>query len=472
MTENETRWAIVGGGMLGVATAWKLIQRGETNVTLIEAGDQLGGLTSAWQLGDVRWDRFYHVTLLSDTKLREFLADMELEQEIEWVQTRTGFYSNGKLYSLSSSLEFLLFPVLNLYQKFRLGSTIFFGSKIKNWKALESIPVDVWLKKWSGRSTFEKIWLPLLKSKLGDAYQRVSAAFIWSYIDRMYKARRSGMKREMFGYVPGGYDRILETASRRMRESGATIRSNSPVTSIQQDATTGELKITYGRQQTATETFDRVILTIPSPAIDSALPALNEEERARLADVEYLGVVCTSLLLKEPLGGYYVTNVTDDWVPFTGIIEMGSIVKPEKLGGHYLVYLPQYVLADDAAFDESDDSIHERCITTLAKMYPHFDRSTVAAIQTAKARYVMALPTLNYSARRPPIACSVPGVYLLNSCQVTKGNLNVNEVIEMLDEHFDRDVWEKHLEIKHPPTSTSIDGMHAAEQHATTSSLD
>ncbi len=44
-----------------------------------------------------------------------------------------------------------------------------------------------WLRRWSGNSTYEKIWLPLLKAKLGDAYQRASASFIWAYIDRMYK---------------------------------------------------------------------------------------------------------------------------------------------------------------------------------------------------------------------------------------------------------------------------------------------
>ena len=46
-----------------------LAQRG-ARVTLLEAAPQLGGLTSAWRLGDVAWDRFYHVTLLSDSYLR------------------------------------------------------------------------------------------------------------------------------------------------------------------------------------------------------------------------------------------------------------------------------------------------------------------------------------------------------------------------------------------------------------------
>lgn len=442
-TQSDTpqSWAVVGGGMLGLATAWRLAERGQ-KVTLLEAAPELGGLTSAWKLGDTTWDRFYHVTLLSDTRLRAILSEIGLEKEIRWVQTRTGFFSDGKLYSLSSSFDFLKFPPLSLWQKFRLGSTIFFASKLRDWKALERIPVEKWLRKLSGKSTFEKVWLPLLKAKLGDAYKRTSAAFIWSYIDRMYKARRSGMKREMFGYVPGGYRRILQVLGAALEARGATISTSSPVTNVVHDATTNQLQVTCGTgPNQRTQSFDRVVMTAPSPIIDQACAGLNEEERSRLNNAEYLGVICTSLLMDRPLAGYYVTNVIDSWVPLTGIIEMGAIVDPQYLGGHYLVYLPRYLMANDAGFEESDDAIHERCLTTLEKMYPNFDRSQVAAIQTARARHVMALPTLRYSEQLPPVVSSVPGLYLLNSAQVTKGNLNVNETIEIVERELEQSVW-------------------------------
>ena len=436
-----TGWAVVGGGMLGLATAWRLAQRGQ-KVTLLEAAPQLGGLTSCWSLGDVTWDRFYHVTLLSDTRLRALLSEVGLEQEIRWVQTRTGFYCDGQLHSLSSSWEFLRFPPLSLLQKFRLGSTIFYASKLKDWQALERMPVADWLRRLSGRSTYEKIWLPLLKAKLGDAYQRTSAAFIWSYIDRMYKARRSGMKREMFGYVPGGYQRILQTLSDALAKRGVQILTKSPVHQIVYDSNDRHLHVTSGAgDDQVTRKFERVVTTVPSPIISRSCPQLTEDERQRLASAEYLGVVCTSLLLDRPLGGYYVTNITDSWVPLTGVIEMGSIVAPEYLGGNYLVYLPRYLLADDPALAEPDESIHERCLATLEKIYPKFDRSQVKAIQTARAKHVMALPTLNYSRNLPPVVSSVPGLFLLNSAQITKGNLNVNETIEHVEARLEDSVW-------------------------------
>ena len=96
------------------------------------------------------WDRFYHVTLLSDSKLRELLSEIGLEPEMQWIETKTGFYAGGKLLSMSNTAEFLKFPPLNLWERLRLGGTIFYASKIKNWRRLEKLTVEKWLRRWSG----------------------------------------------------------------------------------------------------------------------------------------------------------------------------------------------------------------------------------------------------------------------------------------------------------------------------------
>src|SRR5205814_9275943 len=127
---------------------------------------------------------------------------------------------------------FLRFPPLRLWDKLWLGATIFYASKIRNWRRLERLSVADWLRRWSGRRTFEKIWLPLLRAKLGDNYRKASAAFIWAIIPRMYAARRTGLKKEMFGYVRGGYARILERFGERLRQDGVTLRLGTRVARI------------------------------------------------------------------------------------------------------------------------------------------------------------------------------------------------------------------------------------------------
>ena len=222
MSEKPEKYAIVGGGMLGITLALRLAQSGK-RVTLFEASEHLGGLADAWKIGDVRWDRHYHVTLLSDSYTRKILDEVGLDEEMKWVETKTGVYADGKLHSLSSSWEFLTFKPLSLLSKFRLGLTIFAGSRIRNWKKLEKISVSDWLTKWSGKKVFQRFWLPLLRSKLGDNYKKTSAAFIWATIARLYAARRTGLKRELFGYLPGGYGRLTDALQPHLEKLGVDL---------------------------------------------------------------------------------------------------------------------------------------------------------------------------------------------------------------------------------------------------------
>lgn len=425
---RQERWAVVGGGLLGMTIAHRLAQQGK-DVSLFEGAPQLGGLASAWQLGDVTWDRHYHVTLLSDASLRSLLADLGLEQEMQWVETRTGFYTNGKLYSMSNTLEFLRFPPLHLIDKLRLGATIFYASRVKNWKALEDVLVADWLGRLSGRRTFEKIWLPLLRAKLGENYRQTNAAFIWATIARMYAARRTGLKKEMFGYVPGGYARILKRFGEALTEEKVRIELGQSVRKAY--AVDGGVNVEF--ESGAQESFDQLVLTVPSPVAARACSGLSEKESERLNKVRYQGIICASLLLKKPLADFYVTNITDERVPFTAVIEMSALVDRQQFGGNALVYLPKYVDSDDEAFSLSDEEIEAGFLEALESMYPHFERGDVLSFRVSRVRHVFPLPTLGYSKKLPPVQTSSPHIHILNSAHIINGTLNVNETVQLAE---------------------------------------
>ncbi len=421
-------YGIVGGGLLGLQLARRLRAAGH-RVTVLEAGDRVGGMAAAWELGGVTWDRHYHVILLSDAHVQRLLSDIGLSQEFVGGETRTGFYTDGKLYSLSNSVEFLRFPPLGLVGKLRLGATIVRASRVRDWKGLENVPVVDWLTHWSGRRTTEKIWIPLLKSKLGDSYRDVSAAFIWAIIARMYAARRSGLKTEVFGYVRGGYARILRRLEESLTAAGVELRTGARVAAVE-GLTGGGARVALADGDELR--FDKVVVTAAAPLAAKLLPGLTAAERDRLDGVRYQGIVCASVLLKAPLAGFYVTNITDP-APFTGVIEMTALVDPTELGGRHLVYLPKYVAPDDPLFAEPDESIRERFLAALAKMYPHFDPADVLAFKVSRVRQVFAVSTLGYSGRVPPVATSVPGVYVVNSSQIVNGTLNVTETLQLAD---------------------------------------
>ena len=451
--------AIIGSGFLGLTLALRLVERGDS-VTVFESAQEIGGLASAWQIGDVTWDRHYHVTLLSDSFTRKIVDQLGLGDELNWVETKTGFYTDGKLVSMSNTAEFLKFPPLDLISKLRLGATIFYAARVKDWKALEKISVEDWLTRLSGKKTFEKMWKPLLMAKLGEAYKETSAAFIWATIQRMYAARNSGLKKEMFGYVRGGYARVLKRFEEVLREKGVDIFLNSSVASVakRQD---GKFTVSLIDEKSKiqnpkskidesvppavagglTQEFDSVIFTGPSNIAARIIPQLTDTEKQKLQNIRYQGIVCASVLMKNSLSNFYVTNITDE-TPFTGIIEMSALVDKSEFGGRALVYLPKYVAPDDELFDKTDAEIEETFLTALEKMYPHFDRKTVKAFKISRVRQVFPLPVLDYSAHLPSINTSVDGLYIVNSAHIVNGTLNVNETVQ-LAERFFNDVFVK-----------------------------
>lgn len=428
MKEQKT-WAVIGGGMLGMTLALRLSQKGY-KVTIYESAEKAGGLTSSWQMNEVTWDRFYHVILMSDLNTRKILKEIGLENELNWVETKTGFYSDGKLYSMSNLVEFFKFPPINLIDKFRLGLTIFAASKIKDWQKLEKIPVAEWLTKWSGKRVFEKIWLPLLKAKLGDNYRNTSAAFIWSTIQRMYAARKSGLKKEMFGYVTGGYERINNRFAEHLTEIGVAFKYHSTVKTVNKQIT-GKIEIVS--EDGSTLFFDNVISTLSSKESVKIAHQLSESEKQQHNNIKYLGVICPTVLLKKSISPYYVTNITDNWPPFTGIIEMTALIDKKETKGNHMVYLPKYVNPDDELFNKTDEQLKEIFLGSLYKMYPTLAENDLNFWGVSKARIVFALPTLNYSRQVPGVVTSLDNFYIINSAQIINGTLNVNETVQVAE---------------------------------------
>ncbi len=414
---KSQNWGIIGGGILGMTLAHRLARAGQ-RVTLFEANDQLGGLARPSNVGPVTCDRYYHVILQSDTALRALLREMGLEEQIQWKTTRTGFFVDGQLHSLSNTAEFLRFPPLSLLSKLRLAATIFRASRIRDGRDLEQVPVLEWLSKWSGREATQRIWLPLLRAKLGENWRDTSAAFIWASIARMYAARRTGEKTEVFGRLPGGCGQLLARFAEVLEGEGVTVCTKHRAVSVDRTLT---VRFEGGQSCQA----DRVVITAPPPVVPELCRNLAADERERLLGLRYQGIVCVTLLLSEPLAGFYVTNIADDGLPFTGVIEMS------ELAGHNLVYLPKYVSTDDPLWVQSDEQIRHTFVEALGRVHPSFRPEHVQAANVVRDRHVMAIPTLGYSVRLPSVSTSVPGLHVLNSAHILNGTANVNETVRL-----------------------------------------
>lgn len=416
--------------MLGLCLALRLSQLGH-RVTLIEAGPEIGGLTRCFHDSETSWDRFYHVIDASDAALLGLLGEIGLGDEVQWRTTKTLLFDGTDHHPLNDIFDYLRLPTLGWIEKFRIGLNIAYAGTRTKRGGLESISAEQWLSRWSGSAAYKTLWAPLLKSKLGANYDRVSAAYIWSVIRRFYGAREGRQRTEKFGFVPGGYARVIHRMTQRLTDLGVTIETNRPVRSCRA-GNDGSIEVS---DATSTRSFRRVIATVPGPQACRIIGQADSVTAALHEAIPYQGVVCLSLLVDRPFGGAYMTYITDDTVPFTTIIEMSALTGCEIFGHRHLVYLPRYVPADDALFERDDAEISGEFLAGLTRLYPDFSESQVVTSRLAKARHVMAVPTPGYSKRLPPVRTALPGLTVCNSAHIVDASLSVTEAVALANKY-------------------------------------
>jgi len=422
-------WAVIGGGILGQALALRLRRSGK-RVVLLEAAPDLGGLASAWTVGSVTYDKFYHVILPFDERLLRLLDEIGLGDEVEWKSTQTGFFSEGRLMPLNGAVDYLRLRSIGLVTKLRVAFLLMTAGRITDGAPLEQISVKDWLIRWCGEAGYERLWRPLLRAKLGDNASLASAAFIWSSIRRLYLARKGVKKVEQLGYVRmGGYRRILDALRTELEKSGVEIQTSAPAKRIFQSGGDVCVETPAGLQ-----TFRNVVSTLPTRRNLAVCEGLSPQETSRLQSVVYQGIICASVVLDKPLAGYYLTYLTDETLPFTGIVEMSALTGTDSFDGKTLVYLPRYVTQDDPFWSLEDDDIAAQFIEGLRKVHPDISEKNIVDLRLSRVREVMAVPTIGYRDKAPPTVTSIPGLYFVNSAQIIDGTLNVDATLGVLEQ--------------------------------------
>lgn len=430
---------IIGGGLMGLALAARLGRSGH-EVTVFERAAQPGGLATWHDFGRFIWDRFYHVILPSDAPLIRFLHEIGLGEELRWVATRTGYYVDHHFYGLSNNVEFLKFPPLTLWNKFRLALTILYCGRITDWRRLEKVTVEDWLVRTSGRATFEKFWQPLLLAKLGENYRRVSAVFIWSYIKRLFSARDASAQKEHLGHVRGGYHTVFQRLQALIAKQGGKIRLGVEVQAASPEEGGGIRLQVDGRQ----ESFDKVIFTGPVNVLRQIADQRLVSVPAAGRDVEYLGVICMVLITRRPIIPYYILNIGDERIPFTGVIGMSNLVDTGETSGLHITYLPKYLLSDDPLLRAPDQEIRALFEKGIAQMFPDLTPADIESTHINRAVKVQPLQVLDYSTLVQRPVTRHADFYVLNTAQFVNNTLNNNEVIRTVNgfleecgSHFD-----------------------------------
>ena len=165
---------------LGLATALRLVKAGVA-VTVYERDAQLGGLAGTTDLGGIPVDRYYHVVLPTDDRVRDLAAEVGLgDDAFRFRRTGTGFFQDGRLASMSSARELLTFPGLRPVDKARLAA---FAARCQlkgSYDDLEGLGLEEWLRRRCGARLWDTLWRPLLDSKFDGRFDDLPATYLWA----------------------------------------------------------------------------------------------------------------------------------------------------------------------------------------------------------------------------------------------------------------------------------------------------
>jgi protoporphyrinogen oxidase len=401
--------AIVGGGILGMTAAYRLAQEG-VHVALYERSPDLGGLVGSFEFDGHDVDRFYHVILPTDDRVRGLAEELGLADRFRFRPTKVGFYADGRLFSMTSPKELLTFPLLPPLDRIRLGMFVAGCQLTKDHDELDRKPLLDWLRRRSGSKALERMWAPLLDSKFDGHYDDLPATYIWARTRRMSKTRdRSGA--EVMGWLEGGYQTLIDALERRIVELGGEVHAGSAVEQIAGTNGTAAGIVVDGDLRP----FDFVLCTL-APPMARRLLSPDLLELAPDDHCRYLGVVCLLLRTRRSISPYYHLNITDRRVPLTTVVETTHVVDPDAVGGH-LVYVSKYVDPSSPLHERPADEIEREFLAHARTIFPSLTDDDVLSSVVQRARVTEPVHTLGGAGNLPDMF-SVPNLALASTAHV------------------------------------------------------
>ncbi|MDY7080576.1 MAG: NAD(P)/FAD-dependent oxidoreductase [Chloroflexota bacterium] len=433
---------IIGAGVTGLTAAYDLTKQGHA-VTVYEARPYAGGLAAGFR--DERWewylDRFYHHWFASDADVVGLIEELGSRDRLFFPRPTTSIYYQGRLYPMDSpvpalkfiplaplhrAIRVLQFTPLSLVDRLRFGLVGVYLTLTRNWRPLERITADEWMRRTVGERVYDVMWKPLLISKFGEEHYRdVNMAWMWA---RLYKRTAS------LGYFVGGFQGFVDLLVDQVHAQGGKLRLETGVQAIHPVADDClRLETAVGAAE-----HERVIATCSPQETLRLAPDLASDYAAKLGRLKSMGAVVLILALKHRLtdGQYWINLPKGEGegstsFPFMGLVEHTNYIGPEYYGGDHLVYCGDYLSSEHSYFSYEKEQLLEEYLPGLIRINPDFRCDWIRASWMFTEKYAQPVPTLNHSRNIPALKTPVPGLWMANMSQVYPWDRGTNYAVEM-----------------------------------------
>lgn len=416
--------AVIGAGIGGMAAAYDLARSGHA-VTILESAGQPGGLASGFK--EPHWDwsveKFYHHWFATDRHMLGLINELGWSDQVLFPRPFTVMHYQGKFYPFDAIPQMALFPGLGWgLNKVRFGLVGLYLKLTNNWRALEQVTVDQWMRKWAGEKVYRLMWEPLLIGKFSETYARqVNMAWMWARI----KARTTRL-----GTFQGGFQAFADRFAAHLQQMGVQIQYSTPVYRLEADPAGGiRLVSAQGASQ-----FDQVLSTTAPELLARLAPQLPAAYLDGLLALKSMGAVVMVLALKERLSpeGYYWYNIPKSaGFPYLALVEHTNFVPAEHFGGDHIVYIGDYLETNHEYFQLSQEQLLDMFLPSLTRINPAFQPDWVRKHWLFRTTYAQPVPLVNHSRHIPDLQTPIPGLYFASMSQVYPWDRGTNFAVEI-----------------------------------------
>lgn len=387
---------IIGGGLAGLAAAYKLADRDK--IIIIEKEPELGGMASSYRIDGYYIEKYYHHIFASDKELISLIEELGLGNRLEWLKGTTGYYLDGKIYPMNTPIEIL--KALPLMDVIRLTWLVLKAKTIKDRTPFDDITAKGWIIDIAGESVYNNFFLPLLSSKFGENKEKVSAAWL---LGRVQIRSNRGTKGELLGYMRGGFEALIEKMVENIRNRGGMIKQGN-VSRI--EIAGGSIKgvIMDGERIEC----DRIISTVAPHVLGKIL---ETDLQGLDTKINYQGTACVLFGLTEKImDNVYWLNIKDN-VPFGAVIEHTNFI-PESDYGEHLMYVTAYFQDKESVLWKSnDEEVVKLYMKGLEKLFPGFQKK-VKWCRLRRDMDTAPVYEVGYRKKVLPYETTIKGLYL------------------------------------------------------------
>lgn len=413
---------IIGAGFSGLAAAYYLQKKGHS-VVLFERDEKPGGLAIGYKEDAWNWtlEQHYHHWFTND----KFILNLarEIDHKVIIKRPKTSSFVEDKIFQLDSPLSLLKFPKLTLIARLRMGLSLAVLRYNPFWKPLEKVKAEPFLRKMMGKTGYQKLWEPLMVNKLGKYSSIVSLAWFWA---RVYK------RTPRLAYPEGGFLKFATHLENVIKQKGGEFHYGTEVSQL----TVGTKPLVKFKKingtKTESETFDAVIVTIPSPLFIRITPQLPKTYIKKLQKLKGIGAINLILRLKNSFfkDGTYWLSMCDLKSPILAIVEHTNFMHKKNYNNEHLVYIGNYMETTDPRFSMSEKELLTLYEPWLKKINPNYKQQTINH-KLFRAPFAQPIIPINYSKAIPPFTTPLKNVYLANIQQVYPWDRGTNYAVEL-----------------------------------------